>query len=358
MKQNVKRFIEVLIFAIFFWSFVFCLFIIIRYTSIGEEQGIVLPSNFEVSILQWLDFGLILGTIVGVFYAIIEWLFEKYAAKKLYLGLSVLIKTILYISLLILSLSFIMHLAEYRMDLNLPNQRGWWKNNELFWITVGYFLVWSLVFSFIKIATESFGKSVFFNMMIGKYRKPTEERRIFMFLDLKSSTTIAENLGHFRYSQLIQDCFIDLNQTLIPYDAEVYQYVGDEAVLSWDYKKGLRRNNCINLFFAFQQRLEKRANYYQKKYNLLPEFKAGLHGGKLIVVEVGSIKKELAYHGDVINTTSRIQEQCNTYKEKFLISKQLLQQLRLNSQFDALELGNLTLKGKQKKFSIFALKKV
>ena len=138
----------------------------------------------------------------------------------------------------------------------------------------------------------------------------------------------------------------------------MYQYVGDEAVLSWDYKKGLRRNNCINLFFAFQQRLEKRANYYQKKYNLLPEFKAGLHGGKLIVVEVGSIKKELAYHGDVINTTSRIQEQCNTYKEKFLISKQLLQQLRLNSQFDALELGNLTLKGKQKKFSIFALKKV
>ena len=36
--------------------------------------------------------------------------------------------------------------------------------------------------------------------------------KILMFLDLKDSTKIAEELGHIEYSKFIQDCFIDLNK--------------------------------------------------------------------------------------------------------------------------------------------------
>jgi adenylate cyclase len=43
-----------------------------------------------------------------------------------------------------------------------------------------------------------------------------------MFLDLKGSTTHAERLGHVQFSELIQDCFIDLT-VVIDHQALVYQ---------------------------------------------------------------------------------------------------------------------------------------
>ncbi|MGB5820056.1 MAG: adenylate/guanylate cyclase domain-containing protein [Saonia sp.] len=355
MKYNLREFFRLLVASIVFWSLVFCFFILIRYYALNEEQGIILSEQFKIPIVQWLDFGLFLGVFIGFFYAVIEFLFDKYLLKKLYLGLSILIQTFIYLVLLIFSFTLIIEIAETRMDLDLPNERGWWRTSKVFWLTVGYFGVSSVVFSFLKIAKERFGRDNFFKLLMGKYRKPVEEERIFMFLDLKSSTTIAEDLGHLKYSKLIQDCFLDLNLLLYRYGAEVYQYVGDEAVLSWDFKKGVKRDNCIGLFFAFQDRMQKRKTYYQKKYGIVPEFKAGLHGGKLIVVEVGSVKKELAYHGDVINTTSRIQDQCNSYKEKLLISEELSEHLKLNGKYGTTKMDHLVLKGKTRGLTIFAV---
>ena len=60
-----------------------------------------------------------------------------------------------------------------------------------------------------------------------------EEERIFLFLDMRSSTHIAESLGAMKYSQLVQDCFADLYQAVQQTGAHIYQYVGDEAVLTW-----------------------------------------------------------------------------------------------------------------------------
>lgn len=357
MKHNLKHFFRLLVAAIVFWTLVFSFFILIRYYAINEEQGIVAPNRLNAPIIQWRDFGLFLGVFIGFFYALVEFLFDKYLLKKLYLGLSILIRTFIYLLLLISSLTMIMGIAEYRMDLDLPNEIGWWRSNSVFWLTVVYFMVFSLVFSFLKIVNEKFGKGVFIKLLIGKYRKPVEEERVFMFLDLKASTTIAETLGHLKYSQLIQDCFLDLNLTLNKYGAEVYQYVGDEAVLSWSFKSAIKRNNCIGLFFAFQDRILKRMSYYQNKYGHFPEFKAGLHGGKLIVVEVGSVKKELAYHGDVINTTSRIQDQCNHYGERLLISEELLSRFALTPNYSTKEMGHLKLRGKQFSLPILAIQR-
>ena len=43
--------------------------------------------------------------------------------------------------------------------------------------------------------SQSIGVGALSNFFLGKYHHPVEEERIFMFLDMKSSTTIAENLG-------------------------------------------------------------------------------------------------------------------------------------------------------------------
>ena len=192
-------------------------------------------------------------------------------------------------------------------------------------------------------------------LLLGRYKKPKEEKRIFLFLDLKSSTTYAERLGHFKYSQLLQDCFYDLNGVLLDYDAEIYQYVGDEAVLTWPYKKGVYRNNCISVFFAFQDVLRKKEGLYLKKHGVIPQFKAGLHGGILMATEIGVIKKELAYHGDVINVSSHIQKECNKYNVPLLVSGKLLEDLDHQSPFIQKYIGCIKLKGKNKRVDLYTI---
>ncbi len=358
MKNKIVQFLRLLLTTILYWSLAFCLFIMIRYYHVGEEGGKAFSGLDEVTIpiTQWLNFGVFAGVIVGVVYAIVEFLFEKLQLNKQATGIVILEKSLIYLAMLILSTNLVVSIIEVQIDRNLPNETGWWKENKVFWLVVGYFIICSLIFSFLKIAKDNFGRNVLFNQLIGKYKRPREERRVFMFLDLQGSTTIAEQLGHFKYSQLIQDCFYDLNSVLINYSAEVYQYVGDEAVLSWTFDKGVLNNNCVELFFKFQERLQKKEKPYIKKFGLLPKFKAGLHGGNLIVTEVGTIKKEIAYHGDVINTAARIQGECNTYNESLLISEELLQKLNLNK-YKVQSLGNIPLKGKEEEVNLFSINK-
>lgn len=355
MKFAIKQFFKLLTYSILFWSFAFCSFIIIRYYGRNHEQVATVELNEVTTASEYLIFGLILGVMVGVVYTIIEFLFDKFLSKVLHLGLIFLFKSIIYLIFLIFSLTLIAYLAEAYIKVDFPNQRGWWLSNKIFWVVTSYFIICSLIFSFIRLTNDKFGKGVIFNMIIGRYRKPREVERILMFIDLKSSTTIAESLGHLKYSQFIQDCFYYLNRIVSKYDAEIYQYVGDEAVLTWRLKKGLNQFNCIHLFFEYERKLKRNSKYFMKKYGVIPEFKAGLHSGKIIITEVGTIKKELAYHGDVINTTSRIQEQCNDYNESLLVSEELLIDLKLTSQFEVIPQGDELLEGKTETLKLFAI---
>ncbi|WP_431137442.1 adenylate/guanylate cyclase domain-containing protein [Psychroserpens mesophilus] len=355
MKFVLKQFFKLLIYSIAFWSFAFCFFILIRYYGRNHEQVSTVQLNEITTASEYLVFGLILGVMVGSVYAIIEFLFDKFLSKILHLGFILLFKFLIYFIFLIFSLTLIAYLAEAYIKVDFPNQRGWWISNKIFWIVALYFVLCSLIFSFMRLTNDKFGKGVILNMIIGRYRKPREVERILMFIDLKSSTTIAEELGHLSYSRFIQDCFYYLNRIVGKYDAEIYQYVGDEAVLTWHLKKGVNKLNCLNLFFEYDRKLKKNSRYFIKKYGVIPEFKAGLHSGKIIITEVGTVKKELAYHGDVINTTSRIQEQCNEYQESLLISEDLLHNLKLTPKFKSLPLGEELLEGKTETLKLHAI---
>ena len=358
MKDRIRHIVELVLISIVFWSVVMCFFILIRYYDLENEAGIVFTNDLMIrGFGELLRIGLYMGVMIGFFYAILDYLFDRYLFKRLHMGLLLLLKTLAYLFLLIFSTTSVMVIIEMMTGMDLPNEIGWWREVKSFWVFVAYFGLFSLIFSFLKIARRRFGRDVLLNLLLGRYAKPREEERIFMFLDLRSSTAIAEKLGHIAYSSFIRDCFLDLNNVLDEYKAEVYQYVGDEAVLSWKYDIGLKRENCLRLFFDFESRLQKRYEYYTKKYGIMPEFKAGLHGGTLVVVEVGSVKKELAYHGDVLNTSARIQDLCNTYGENLLVSDSLIKDIQLNGDFQTREIGRLQLKGKSESKLLFAVRK-
>jgi adenylate cyclase len=114
---------------------------------------------------------------------------------------------------------------------------------------------------------------VLINLMLGKYHSPRMETRIFMFLDMKDSTTHAENLGHVQFSSLIQDGMKDLTRAIIEHKVEIYQYVGDEAVLTWGLRQGFENLNCLQVYYTFLRPWRVKRNIMKTNMVLSPSLK-------------------------------------------------------------------------------------
>lgn len=227
-------------------------------------------------------------------------------------------------------------------------QSSFYLKNLVFWTIVGFITIILLH------VNDKYGPGMLMKLILGRYHRPREEERIFMFVDMKSSTTIAERLGHIRFFNLLNDFFKDITDSIIYTDGEIYQYVGDEIVISWTMKRGIHNANCLRCFYSMQEAIQQRSARYREKYGLVPEFKAGLHSGRVTIGEIGVIKKDIVFSGDVLNTAHRIQAICNRYGVRILISKLLLDKLNLPpSDFNPMRVGIIELKGKQQKLELY-----
>ena len=217
-------------------------------------------------------------------------------------------------------------------------------------VAIGFSLFLSLFYSEIS---ENIGHGVLMNFFTGKYHQPREEYRIFLFSDMKSSTSVAEALGHKRYFEFLRAYYSDFSDAIVRHSGEVYQYVGDEVIVSFTHANGVRGANCIRCFFAMQAALDSNAHWYADTFGIVPEFKAALHVGKVTTGEIGALKKAIFFTGDVLNTTARMQALCNSYGVNVLLSGELLETLQLEGPFALTPLGTHNLKGREKPVDLF-----
>jgi adenylate cyclase len=220
-------------------------------------------------------------------------------------------------------------------------------------------MVWFVVVAITQLLLQinsKFGPGSLGNIIRGKYNTPQEEKRIFMFLDLNSSTTIAEKLGDETYHAFLKDFFADITNPILDNKGEIYQYVGDEVVVAWKYADGIENSQCVRCFFDIKLHIGKMKEKYFNKYGIVPSFKAGIHCGTVVAGEVGIIKRDITYSGNVLNTTSRIQSMCKEFQEEIIASTDLLKELRLTNQYSVQALGSIKLRGKQNEISLSTLK--
>ena len=104
-----------------------------------------------------------------------------------------------------------------------------------------------------------------------------------------------------------------------------------------------------------KEALTVKSSVYKEKYGLAPKFKAGLHCGKVTTGEIGVLKKEIIFTGDVLNTTARIEGLCNNYDVDILVSDTLAGKLDLSSYYKVESVGKNTLRGKDMQFDLFTL---
>lgn len=350
------RFREILI-IIILWIISLNIYIVIRYFGISELSG----SFFTLERIAFSDFyllALVGGIAIGFFTGIFEIFFYPDVLNRRSFLMVIFYKSLFYLIVLIgviLVLTFFYFLFKGFTVINALDKARSFISTESFLSLIIYLGIVSLMINYIRLISNKFGPSMHWNMVFGKYHKPKEEELIFMFLDLKSSTSIAERLGHIRFSSFLQDYFRDLSRLVVSYRAQIYQYVGDEAVITWTLKGGLSRHNCIRFFYAFERRISRRKKYYIRKYGFEPEFKASLNVGTVTVAEVGEYKSEIAYHGDVVNTASRLQEQCNKFGKKLLVSEHLNAYLKDNKALKREFIDRVILKGKEKPLNIYSV---
>jgi len=202
-----------------------------------------------------------------------------------------------------------------------------------------------ILFAIMQIV-RSIGPRVLLSILLGRYLGPVREDRIFMFLDIKDSTPMSEKLGDLGVQELIAQFFFDITEPILEWGGEVHRYIGDEVVITWFSKDGLKDANCLQCCFAIQDRIRQRSARYMEKFGVVPEFRIGLHAGPIVAAQCGDVKQELVYFGDTINTTARIEQYCKTANKPLLISAELYRQLPKKDLWQATEVGSVLLRGR------------
>lgn len=227
-------------------------------------------------------------------------------------------------------------------------QTEWLLQKTFYWIIL--FIVTQLYMEI----NEKYSPGVFIDILMGKYFNPKVENRIVMFLDLKDSTPIAEKLGHQQYFLFIREFIYHVSMALIEYNGRIYQYVGDEIVVSWFSSRKNARYALASVIEA-RKNVQRASETFRRKYNVIPEFRVGIHVGDVTVGEIGIIKKDLAMSGDTMNTTARIRSACNELNQKFIVSKEFIEFSGLK-EWQSESLGVVELKGKTENVELFSLK--
>ncbi|MEO1513422.1 MAG: adenylate/guanylate cyclase domain-containing protein [Bacteroidota bacterium] len=353
-KRNLSRIIP---FAV--------IWVLIGWVIIITEVGLTRNQNpnpeTDISFtIPVLIFANIANVLVGLLVGSLEVVyFEKKFARQS-LRAKFFYKFLIYLSIFLLVILLFYPIAfSLETGISLVGVEAWHKLGRfltsisffttLFQLSVSLFVC--LIYSAIS---ENLGHHIFLNLFTGKYHKPVVEKRIFMFLDMKSSTTIAEALGHVKYFHLLQAYYEIMSDPIVNSYGEVDQYIGDEIVISWPLDRGLENANCIRCFFDIHDRLSAHRDKFLSQFGFEIGFKSGIHWGEVAIGKIGALKKEIVFSGDVLNTTARIQSQCNELASDLLISGTLKKALPQNHyQFESK--GDISLKGRNQKEELFGV---
>ena len=349
--------------AIFFaciWSVSALIYAIVEKGLLGDFDYYPATGNtysFRSSILFITSFSFAIGLVQG-------WIEVTFLAKRFQnnsLWVKILAKCAFYLAFILLFLICAAFLGnaiiEKRslFDPEVPKTVINFISTFAFWSIIIYIASVMLIALIFSEVINYFGMSLLFNLIRGKYHHPNIENRIFMFLDMKSSTSIAEKIGHEKYFKLIKKYYSDMTEPISETEGEIYQYVGDEIVVTWVEDKGVANNNCIECFRKISQSIDMHKEEYMTEFGFVPQFKAGFHIGEVTSGEIGILKKDIIYTGDILNTTARIQAECNKYESQLLISEVLYTKLPLENGMQGSLIGSLQLRGKSAPTKLYSI---
>jgi adenylate cyclase len=219
-----------------------------------------------------------------------------------------------------------------------------------------YFAIVVVLVQFVLQMNRIIGTNVLRYFIAGVYHRPRAEERIFLFVDLAGSTQLAERLGSARYFELLRRFVDDLSEPVLASRGAIYQYAGDEVVITWPIGVGTRAAACVRCFFGIRAAVGARAAHYEAEFGVVPRFRGGLHGGMVTAGELGDLRQEIVFVGDILNTAARLEEYAKRAGLELVVSGALLDRLTLPPDIEAARCGELELRGKDAPVTAYSLR--
>ena len=319
-------------------------------TAAGICVGAVVASLISPNpTLRTVEQGMLCGFLVGLSVFYVEY-FVLDRLLRMSVWLIILSRTVIYV--LAIVLSYIVS------DLAVFGSGGLVADMDRFLAKAVIAAMVAILAVMLGInVSRLLGQNAFIRLLIGKYHRPVTEKRIFMFIDLASSTTLAEEMGDIAFHSFLNDFFFDATRPIVESKGEIYKYVGDEIIVTWRMKDGLKGAGCVECFFLIEEAVAEIEAHYREKYGAVPRFAAGLHCGPVVIGEMGDYKREVAFLGDVVNTTSRIQSECKARSRRLIVSDDLRNELALGGAagYAFESLGVIALRGKKREMELFSV---
>lgn len=193
------------------------------------------------------------------------------------------------------------------------------------------------------------------NIVLGRYHRARMEDRFFLFVDIVGSTTLAERLGPVATNRFLDRVFQLASDPVDRCHGEIYQYVGDEMVITWTVPEGRVTARPLACFFAIEAVLGQGAAEFTREFGVAPRLRAALHAGTVIAGEVGGSRRAIVFHGDVMNTASRIENATRDLNRSFLASAAALSRLDDRDNYKLDDLGSQQLRGREGQVRLFAV---
>ncbi len=222
-------------------------------------------------------------------------------------------------------------------------------------VTIGVSLATTLIFVITLQVAGLLGRRTFRNLMFGRYRNPRAERRFFLFVDVIGSTAIAERLGALQAHRFLAAVFSATAEPIAASRGEIYQYIGDEIVVTWTEQDGKPGARALRCYFLMEESLRDLKDLFRAQFAAEPGLRAALHLGEVIAGEVGEQRRAIVYHGDVMNTASRLEQATRELGCRFIASADAVAALESTGEFQLKDLGALKLRGRKEPIRAWAV---
>jgi adenylate cyclase len=222
-------------------------------------------------------------------------------------------------------------------------------------LSVAFSFVVSFAFLFVFEISRIVGSRNLRNIVLGRYHRPRAEERFFLFVDIAGSTSLAERIGPAAVHRFLDAVFRVASDPISDYGGEIYQYVGDEMVVTWTVAEGRAGARPIACLFAIVAALEQAAPEFRRQFGVAPRLRAALHAGPVISGEIGDLKRDIVFHGDVMNTAARLEQATRDLDRPFLASADALRRLAETERYGLEALGPQALRGRAEPVEVYAV---
>lgn len=222
-------------------------------------------------------------------------------------------------------------------------------------LSVVFSFVFTFIFIFVLHVSRLVGGRTLRDLVLGRYHGPRAEDRFFLFVDVVGSTGSAQRIGPLGMHRFLNRVFSLAADPVADHHGEIYQYVGDEMVVTWTVRHGRIGARPIACFFAIDHALSTASGMFDRDFGVVPAIRGALHAGAVVTGEVGESKRDIVFHGDVMNTASRLEQAARDLGHQLLVSGDARRLLGSGDAYRFSDLGPQTLRGRTGSVEVFAV---